>query len=144
MFPGADGLFTKLTLDNLEAVGNFLCVHRGAVADQQKFGDVRRNRVLTLEFAYEILAHHIAFKSLCRNRIDGVQLLVHQVILQEWWISNRSPVPKHPVKQSPRLCRCRNHFRGRPSPYLRLWFRALVLLDALEQVIDSISTTLGE
>ena len=37
MFPGADCLFTELTLDNLEAFGDFLVVHRGAVAAQEKF-----------------------------------------------------------------------------------------------------------
>ena len=97
MFPGADCLFTELTLDNLEAFGDFLVVHRGAVAAQEKFGDVGRNRILPLEFAHEILAHHVAFKGFCGNRIDGVQLLAHQVILQVWWTGNRSPARTNPT-----------------------------------------------
>src|ERR1700739_976708 len=100
MFPGADCLFTELTLDNLEAVGDFLVLYRGAVAAQEKLGDVGRNRILPLEFAHESLAPHVASKGFCANRIDGIQLLAHQVILQVWWIANRSPAPKHPVKRS--------------------------------------------
>jgi hypothetical protein len=33
-FPGANRLFTELTLHNLETFGDFLIVHRGAVAAQ--------------------------------------------------------------------------------------------------------------
>ena len=124
MLAGADGLLAELALDDLEAFGDFLFIHRGAVAAQQKLGDVGGNGVLPLEFAHQILAHHIAFKGLGGNRIDGVQLLAHKLIVPVWWAGNESPARKHPAKRSRPFCRCRHRFPGRPSPCRRAWFRA--------------------
>ena len=41
MFAGADRLFAELTLDNLQAFGDLLVIHRGAVAAQ---GEIPRRR----------------------------------------------------------------------------------------------------
>src|SRR2546422_5242193 len=107
---GADGLFAKLSFDDLEAFSNFLPIHRGAVAAQQKLGHVGGYGVLPLELANQILAHHIAFKGLGGKRIDGVQLLTHKLIVPMWWPGNESPALKNPATQSRPWCRCRRRF----------------------------------
>src|SRR5262245_12290478 len=107
MLAGADRLLTKLTLDNLEPFGDLLVIHRGAITAQEKFRDVCRNRILSLEFAHEIFAHHVAFEGFGGYRIDGIQLLTHNVNFQAWWIANGSPAPKHQAKQFRPPCRCR-------------------------------------
>ena len=82
LLAGADGLFAELALDDLQAFGDLLLVHRGAVAAQQKLGHVGRHGVLPLELAHQVLAHHIAFEGRGSNRIDGVQWLAHEVSFQ--------------------------------------------------------------
>ena len=80
MFPGADCLFAELSLDNLEAFGDFLVVHRGAVAAQKKFGDIRLPlKPLKAKWCAKISCAN-SRASIRFLPIDGVQLLVHQVI----------------------------------------------------------------
>ena len=88
MFASSNGLFTELTLDNLEPCGDLLVVYRGAVATQEKLGDVGRNRILTLEFTHKIFANHVAFKGFGRDCIDSVQSLTYRVNFQVWCVTN--------------------------------------------------------
>src|ERR1035438_3260644 len=111
MFAGAHRLLTELTLNNLEAFGNFRVIDRGAIAAQEKLGDIGRNWILPLEFTNEIFAHHEALKGFGGDRIGGVQLLAHKVIVQVWWIANESLAQMHRAKRSRHLCRYRNRFR---------------------------------
>src|SRR5437867_49344 len=82
MFAGADRLLTELTLDNFETFGDFLLIHRGAVAAQKKLGDISRNWILSLEFPHQIFAYHITFKGPGSDRVDSVKLLAHILISQ--------------------------------------------------------------
>src|SRR4051794_10337966 len=113
MLPGTDSLFAKLTFNNSESFSDFLFVHRCAVATEEKLGNVSRNRILALEFADQILAHHVAFVGPRRDRVYCIQLLAHRVSFQGWWPESRSPAPSHPARQSPPVCQYRHHLRGR-------------------------------
>ena len=112
MLASADCLLTQLPFDNFQALGDFLLVHRGAVATQEKLGDIGGDRVLALEFAHQILAHHVALKSLGRDRINGVELS-HIFILRVWWAANQSPARTHPARRFRRCGRCPRRFRGK-------------------------------
>jgi len=71
---GTDDLLLQLALDNLKSLLDLLLISSCAIFSDEKFRNIRWNRVVAPEFLREIFSYDIAFKSFCYRCVKPVKI----------------------------------------------------------------------